>query len=276
MSEVIKQSYVGVSGVVSPEMEASLESIANEVGLTNKGRAILLGVKATHKTQYLDTENKYGQEWYPVGESAFSHALRHGNRTTNTIAVAQAYFDLASVGSAEYRDRFLARIAERGQPWLQGIQFDMLPWHTNDDMWDFLEQVKQRNLAVLLQAHKPAMEALGPKGVITMIGRHAHLVDYVLFDSSHGTGTRLDTAALEPFVAESYSRLDMSQTGIAIAGGLNGQNVREDLPPLIAKYPYLSWDAEGQLHPIDSVGKRPLDIPTTQDYLQSSADILHK
>ena len=46
MNERIKQPYVGVSGVVSPEIQASLETIATEAGLAEKGRILALGVKA--------------------------------------------------------------------------------------------------------------------------------------------------------------------------------------------------------------------------------------
>lgn len=274
MAEIVKQPYVGVSGVTSPEVQATLEVTAEQVGLASKGRALALGVKAVHKTQFLDVENKYGKEWYPVGETAFTNALRHNKPNPATIAVAQTYLDVDYVGNKQYREWFLKRIVKRGQPWLQAIQFDMLPWHNNKDMWEFLENVKECDVEIFLQAHKNAMETLGPKGSVELLGEHAHLVDYVLFDSSHGTGTRLNVAALTPFIYEAHNQLDLTQTGIAIAGGLNGQIVREDLPQLVGEYPNLSWDAEGQLHPVNEHGKRPLDILKTRDYLQASADIL--
>lgn len=274
MSEQTKQPYVGVSGIISPEIQASVEEIANTVGLHEKGRLLSLGVKAVHKTQFLDIENKYGTEWYPVGKEAFTRALRHENQSPNTIAVAQAYLDVEHVDSEEYRLAFLKRIIERGQPWLQAIQFDMLPWNTNYQTLEFLEKVKARGVEVFLQAHKSAMEELGPDGVVRRLGHYAHLIDYLLFDSSHGTGKRLDTSALQPFVAAAYEKLDLSQTGIALAGGLNGAVVREDLPKLVAQYPDLSWDAEGQLHPTNQDGKRPLDLAVTEDYLRASSEIL--
>jgi hypothetical protein len=274
MTETIKRPYVGVSGVVSTEMQSSLETITTDVGLHKNGRLLALGVKAVHKTQFLDVENKYGSDWYPVGENAFAHALRHDNPNLDTIAVAQAYLDIEHVDSAEYRQQFLQRIIERGKPWLQAVQFDMLPWHNNTDTLNFLEEVKDNNVEVFLQAHKNAMEELGPRGIVRRLGRHAHLIDYLLFDSSHGTGKRLDVEALEPFIAEASAEFSSGEVGIALAGGLNGAVVREDLPGLVADYPNLSWDAEGQLHPVNEAGKHPLDIAVTQDYLKASAEIL--
>jgi len=274
MSEM-KKSYVGVSGVVSPEMQATLEGLAMKTELFSKNRFLALGVKATHKTQYDDDENKYGKEWYPVGEEGFNGALRHDYPSHFTKAVAQTYLEITKVGDEEYRKEFVKQIHERGQPWLQGIQFDMLPWHDNDDMLGFLEYVKaSTGLELFLQAHGGAMTELQPKGIIQRLGAYAQFVDYLLFDASHGTGKRLDVDALEPFIAEAYSGLDTSQTGIAIAGGLNGDVIREELPELIAAYPNLSWDAEGQLHPYNEAGKRPLDMTITEDYLQASASLL--
>jgi len=272
----MKQPYIGVSGVVSPEMQSSLEEIANTVGIHEKGRLLALGVKAVHKTQFLDIENKYGADWYPVGEESFKHALRHDNPNPNTIAVAQAYLDVEYVGNKDYREMFLKRIVERGRPWLQAIQFDMLPWDTNNETLDFLEKVKEQNVEVFLQVHKNAMESLGPNGVIRRLGHYTNLIDYLLFDSSHGTGKRLDSSILSPFIATAYDSLDLSKTGIALAGGLNGQVVREDLPRLIEQYPNLSWDAEGQLHPMNKDCKRPLDLGVTEDYLRASSEILNR
>lgn len=248
--------------------------MAVECGLHEQNRVLALGVKAVHKTQFLDIENKYGKDWYPVGEDSFKNALRHSDRNLNTFGVAQAYFDVEHVHDRDYRAKFLSRIVQRGEPWLQAIQFDMLPWHSNDEMWEFLEDVKQQRVTVFLQAHGEAMSTLGPKGAIQALGKHAGLLDYVLFDSSHGTGKRLDPAALEPFIAEAHEQFDLSQTGIAIAGGLNSEIVREDLPQLLDSYPNLSWDAEGQLHPVDAQGKRPLDLDVTKAYLMASSAVL--
>lgn len=275
MSKSIKRPYVGVSGVTSPEVQEILEHSAAEIGLHTQRRLLALGVKAVHKTQFLDIENKYGKEWYPVGEQAFNSSLRHDNENHDTIAVAQAYFDLEYVDDKNYRNTFLDRIIHRGRPWLQAIQFDMLPWHANSEIPEFLETVKSHDIEVFLQAHKYAMDELGPQGVARRLGSCAHILDYVLFDASHGTGKRLDTVALQPFIEEAYSTFDSTQTGIAIAGGLNATNVRDDLPDLIARYPQLSWDAEGQLHPVNRDGKRPLDLMVAKDYLRASSEILN-
>lgn len=274
MIEKIKCSYVGVSGVVSPETQASLESIYNQVGLADNNRILALGVKAVHKTQFLDIENNYGKDWYPVGEESFTSALRHNNSNPQTIAVAQTHLDLGSVESAEYRKAFTDRIIRSGKPWLQAIRFDMLPWHINNETLNFIEEFKIANedLQIFLQVHRYAMTELRPKDVIRRLG--SIRPDYLLFDASQDTDTTANIAALRPYIAEAYDSLDSTKTGITIAGGLDGHVVREELPVVVDEFPSISWDAEDRLHPARPDSTRPLDLPTVKDYLQASADIL--
>lgn len=269
------QPYVGVSGVVSLEQQTEIIDTFHESELPNYGRRLLLGVKAVHKTQYLDIENKYGPEWYPVGEEAFANAVAPSPDTTKSANIAQVYLDTDHVGDPAYRDAFSRRIMERGASWLNGVQFDMLPWHDDAAMLPFLEQLKSEyDTQLLLQCHSEAMETLGPREVVRRLGRYAHILDYILFDASHGKGVRLNTEALRPFVDEAYSSGKLESVGIAAAGGLNAMVVRDDLPELVNKYPDLSWDAEGQLHPVNTQGRRPLDRQAVREYFDASATVL--
>jgi len=267
--------YVGVSGVTTPEMQDRLVAVSHEAELAAQGRLLALGVKAVHKTQYLDVENQYGADWYPVGAESFTNALRPAQDNDLTIGVAQTYLDAEHVGDAAYRNEFIERIAQRGRPWLQAVQFDMLPWHNDTQMLGFIEKTKTDfDVAILLQCHQFAMEELGPQGVVRRLGHQAAFVDYLLFDSSHGKGVRLDVSKLDAFLDEAHSSSQLDHIGMAVAGGLNAEAVREDLPSLLRKYPELSWDAEGRLHPVNNAKKRPLDMETTRAYLRASGDIL--
>lgn len=277
MSEMTSrpEPYVGVSGVVNVEQQRQLEIMELESHLAEHRRRLLLGVKAVHKTQFLDKPNKYGAEWYPVGYDQFASALSQRGLGNSTLNIAQAYLDPEYIENPGYREFFVKRIFERGTTWIDGIQFDMLPWHTDTAMLDFLAQLKSKyDATVLLQCHKDAMNALGPDGVVDRLEEYAPAIDYVLFDSSHGTGTRLNTRRLKPFLAEAYENAKLDAVGFAIAGGLNGTVVREDLPSLVDQFPDISWDAEGQLHPANNDGVMPLDMDRTGDYLNASAEVL--
>jgi hypothetical protein len=269
--------YVGISGLISPRQQMLLENLATEAGLAAH-RSLLLGVKAAHKTQYLDIENKYGEHWYPVGHDSFAGALRSLSEDRPAggphagLGVAQLYLDIDHVADPRYREQFLARVATRGAGWLQGLQFDLLPWHTDPDMLDFLVGIRKLyDIPVLLQCHGPAMDALGPQGTARALARLAPGVDYVLFDSSHDTGRRLDIAACAPFLEQTYDEPDLAEVGIAVAGGLDPETVGGTLPTLLRWFPDLSWDAERALHPTTRTGIRPLDLRLAADYLRASA-----
>lgn len=266
--------YVGISGFTAPAQQARLVSEAERLGLL-EDRDLLLGVKAVHKTQFLDVANKYGREWYPVGDE-FESVLEPSTVRAGTVNVAQIFLDETDQPDKQaYRTAFMDRVLARGCTWLDGVQFDMLDWHTDPSVPDFLAGLKaDHGVGVYLQAHGPAMSALGPDGVATALAAMASCVDYVLFDASHGTGTRMDVAELGRFVAAGYATAELNHVGFAIAGGLNATAVAEDLPSVLSTYPDLSWDAEGALHPVQSDGTRPLDMALAGEYLSASAATL--
>lgn len=275
--------YIGISGVNNAyserdmsQQQAIREHFASQ-GLEDSvmSRRLALGVKAVHKTQFLDRENKYGKEWYPVGEDAFSGVMDGGGIAA--LKVAQMYFDPELVHNSDYRDAFIARVCRRGAAWLNAVQFDMLPWHDDEAVFTSLEKLRNKtNHSIILQAHSEAMRTLGPDGVTRRLGRYAGMIDYVLFDASHGKGLRMNPGALLPFLESAYSSSKLDEVGFGVAGGLNASVVREDLPLLLECFADLSWDAEAQLHPANTRGKRPLDMELVKNYLAASGDVLKR
>lgn len=279
--------YIGISGVnnlkhnTNPEntsMQYWLMDQFTYAGIENRQdqpnqRQILLGVKAVHKTQYLDIENKYGHEWYPVGEQEFATALDEGG--SGALKAAQIYFDPESVADAEYRKKFIERICERGKSWLNTLQFDLLPWQQNDAMLPFIEEVKQHtNHTIILQAHGESMQQLGAENMAKKLGRYAHTLDYVLFDASHGKGVRLHPNALRPFLDKVYESKQLTSVGFGVAGGLSADVVRNELAALVNTYPDLSWDTEGKVHCTHEDGTPGFDPYAAKDYLEASSNIL--
>ena len=61
-------------------------------------------------------------------------------------------------------------------------------------MWKFIDEVKDTGRSFAASAQN-AMEDLGPHDTAIRLGAYAYLLDYVLFDSSHGTGKRLTQRA---------------------------------------------------------------------------------
>lgn len=280
--------YVGVSGVVNmPHIEPSglvvrepqqlfVEAKAQRAGLSGQNRLLALGVKATHKTQFLDETNKYGRDWYPVGEQEFADTLAEKEKHPYDLGVAQVYMDPTQLsGDPGYFHEFMNRVHRRGSKWLQAVQYDMLPWQDNDKLLRNVDITRRYfQTQSIVQCHERAMDELGPVIAIRELGKYATGIDYVLFDASYGTGKRMNVKRLDIFLEEAYSSEELSHVGFGVAGGLDATSVREDIPALLSKYPDLSWDAESKLHPLNNRRKRTLQMDFTGDYLQASVDVL--
>jgi phosphoribosylanthranilate isomerase len=287
------QPYVGVSGVVThkniqpsglvvTEPQALwLQGYAETAGLFDKDRRLALGVKAVHQTQWDDrpmvrSGREYGEEWYPVGADGVRDIIAQSSRHANTLGVMQMYFDRKKVHDEGYRNMFMSRTAFRCRKWVDAVQFDSLPWHEDESLFRSLDFARNElaGMTTIVQCHEQAMQNLGVAEIMKVLGRHADSIDYVLFDASHGMGKTLDVEALDVFLESAYASDRLSHAGFAVAGGLDARTVEELLPYLLAKYADLSWDAEGKLHPLNNVGKRPLQMDTVKKYLQSSANVI--
>jgi hypothetical protein len=271
MSSSRPEPYVGVSGVVSLEQQDVLRSQAEPLLQTR--HRLALGVKAVHKTQWLDIENRFGRDWYPVGSDIVtSVAKRKGD---SDFLVAQMFLDTNEANRLQVEDyeaSFVRKLMGRTAGWLSAVQFDLLPWHRIDYSPLFEEmKAKREGLEILLQCQGPIMKELGPGGSLKALDRYKGLVDHVLFDASHGTGEEMNVDALKPFVEEAAAR---DWLGVGVAGGLNGERVERHIPELIEFFPGLSLDAEGQLHINSDRSGHQLNLQATGDYLLSAAAVV--
>lgn len=286
MAERDKLPYVGLSGVSGALQQRSVELLWDTLRVPN--RRLLLGVKAVHNTQWLDRPNKYGTSWYPVGAQAFSEALLPRGES---YGVAQMYLDPATiVESPDYPTEFVDRVMQRGRRWLNGIQFDMLPYdETDPTQWrELFAHIHAQKLDVILQCHRRAMQA-GPERAVEQIKTLGH-IDYVLFDASHGKGIEMNPEALLPFLETAYHdrTLAGNHTSFGVAGGLSETAVRRHVPRIVGEFPDTSWDAEGKLHPApirlvnndtgqevwSIASKGALNTGLAWQYMQASADVI--
>lgn len=260
-----RRPYVGVSGVSSPYQANLILSVAHESGIVET-HDVLLGFKATDKTHMRGVENKYGADWYPVGENIGDVANDCFGGQPWIRPVAQVFLD--DPADAEYRSAFTSLLTRRCTG-MKGIQYDLLPWHEphlTDALTGYLAAVDDAGYDVYLQVHGPAM-TLGPAAAAKAFEPYAPYVDHLLFDSSHGTGAAMDVTRLAEFL-DAFARFG---TGMGVAGGL-GPDV--PLADLLAVHPDLSWDAESRLHPQRPDGSRRLDLGLVEDYLRTSATLI--
>ena len=259
-------SYIGVSGVVSPEQQLWIRDALQPA--VEKGRQVLLGVKAVHNTQWWDRKNKYGPDHYPIGDQITTSL---GPLEEYEMGIAQVYLDLKDArenGIKHYKEKFIERLLARSASWLTGVQFDMLPWHRYDQT-NFLQAVSDEVPHVLIQCYGGIMKTKTPEQVVEILKRYQGIVTHVLFDASHGQGKVLDTEGLKPYVDAAS---ELKGLGIGVAGGLDEHVVRsQGFRDLLAHYPALSFDAEGGLR---HERKGPLVREKTEAYLEAASVVI--
>ncbi len=269
--------YVCISGVARGD-DGHLRKLYEATRLPGT-RLLQLGVKATHKSQYLGQDTRYGSRWFPVGDEIDDAIYEVGSGITG---VAQLYMDAEQLSSSRYLRLFMPlALGRASNRWLTGVQFDMFPWYDRPDVLRDTVECGAMSLAqdgerltVTLQCQGDIMSRHTPRNIAKRLGEFVGHIDYVLFDSSHGQGKRIDTQALLPYLDAVRNETQLDALGIGVAGGLNAEVVRAELPKLLRYFPNLSWYAEGQLHPTAPTGDRPLDITVCQEYLEASAEIL--
>lgn len=269
----MKKPYVGVSGVVSCEQADTIYSHAEKAGLFDH-RRILLGVKAVHETQYLDIPNKYGEEWYPVGGDISDVVL--GRPEDNEFWVTQVFMDLdAGKNIADYDRRFVKKLLSRTHHWIQGIQFDMLPWDNSVEhykrLFDCIKS-EQEGAEVLVQCHGSMIAERTPSEIGRILDQYQDRVDHVLFDASHGKGVEMNRESLSPYIEVASER---DWLGVGVAGGLNAKGVEQHIVPLLEDFPDLSFDAEGQLH-VNEGESKALNMKETIAYVRVAADAVKR
>ncbi|MEI6054035.1 MAG: hypothetical protein WCQ49_01565 [Candidatus Saccharibacteria bacterium] len=287
------ESYIGVSGIVNPEQQKQLETMADIFGFVDLRRKLMLGVEATHKTQFNNEPNAWGSNWYPVGNELRSAIeSKDVSNDPNSMRIVKLAVDPTHMADSEYRRTITQYIFNRSGKWVDGVQFSKLPWHTNPDMIGYLENIKSKyGTKILLKVQDNTMMELGANRLVDKLEDYAGIIDYLILDSNTNAGRRFIEKSNEPennqpsfdadrlshFLGSAYSSSKLGSVGIALAGGIDSKVVKEDLKKIISEYPDLSWDGEDKLHPIilqKNNSRRPLDMNLAEDYMKSSTNIL--
>ncbi len=263
------QPYIGVSGVGSKEECFWVDDAA--WGIDALGYFAMLGVQSTRVSQWDDVENSRGGHWHPVGEHITGVVPAYLGYSK---AFVHTYF--GKDPSPEFvADMLVDKILPRTEPWMRGIQLNLLPWmdRNYDQAIDFLQDpsFKDEMKPVVLQVHTDQLARFSPREIAVRLDETG--ARYALVDDSSGEGRVASTEALLPFVDALYEH---TTAGVVVAGGLSGDNVQDIVGPLIARYgKTLSWDAEGRLR---ALGDHPtftyLQRDKVSHYMQASLDLI--
>lgn len=146
MSEGRPQPYVGISGVARREDHIALCEVALRERIDHLGYVVMIGVQASGKTQVLDTENKRGQDWHPVGNTIAEAATADDSEITKPFI--HCFF------TDEELVPGVRAVMERAGHYVRGIQFNGLDWMANDYR-DLLNRFREAypGQLVVVQAH---------------------------------------------------------------------------------------------------------------------------
>jgi len=287
------EPYIGVSGIVNSEQQEQIEAMADNLGLISLKRKLLLGVEATHKTQYNNEPNAFGSNYYPVGnEIRTAIASKEDSNNPNTMRIVKLAVDTIHMADSEYRRNITQSIFNRTDKWVDGVQFSKLPWHTNSEMIEYLESIKANySTKILLKVQESTMMELGANRLVDKLEDYADIIDYLVLDSNSSAGRRfIDNSSLSEidqpsfgvdrlshFLHAVYKSRKLGSIGIALAGGLDSNVVSKGLGKIILDHPDLSWDGEDKLHPVIAerkTSRRPLNMKITEEYMKSSVELL--
>lgn len=106
-----------------------------------------------------------------------------------------------------------------------------------------------------------------PKLVFSVVQKYqeAGVIDYLLIDPSGGRGKAFDAQSTIKMLTPHFDQKDYQ---LGVAGGLKCETVN-NLIPVLAKYPFLFWDAEGGLRDTDD----SLIINAATEYLEASYEL---
>jgi hypothetical protein len=162
----------------------------------------------------------------------------------------------------------LERVVGLGGKNLHALQLDM-PWPNVAALKNFEEH--RPPVYVILQVGEVALKRVGNNinATINRLQTYGSSIDSVLLDLSMGRGKSMDAVRLRPFIQAFRDRLP--HLGITVAGGL-GPDTLHLAAPLVAEFPSISIDAQGQLRPSGS-SKDPIDRERSERYLRSAIEM---
>jgi hypothetical protein len=218
-----------------------------------------MGVQATEKTQIQDIENKYGQNWHPVGNSMRSFWHGHGydrmlhlnieDKSPESVAIiAKIMLERTITPGWDESDLGTQYACLKAR--CDAVQFNNLPFYAHDYRPMFRNMAKRTKpyspvniRSIVLQANSTSLAELSPKEFATSIKRYTPMISSVLIDGSGGRGVPLDAEKVRPYIDSIYD-LDVN---VGIAGGLSDAALEPLAGDLLQRFPQLSVDAESGL-----------------------------
>lgn len=266
--ETKTKQYVGVCGVASVEEAEKVVHLFRESGLNLKTEHIpMMGFQVSYKSL------KYG---FSPGNNRVPRLdklhmiLECVSR--DTFPTIHYYTKEPEKLVPELEEVLvLDRIYRKGL--VGGVQINGV-WPTTDQISEI--RGKFPELKITLQMSSAVTGDMTQQQVAGKLAAGYADIEYIILDSSHGTGVEFDTAE----IASTYRtfRENGVRSAVVFAGGFNGDNVKEKLAQLmrVTNTRDFSIDAEGGLRDRvgEGYGNDLLNLNKVQSYLRGSSEVL--
>ena len=228
--------YIGITDFTNFEQVTKMLEVFQRHKPSGSQRILHVGVMMSYKTLN-SIETKWSKAFPP--KEMIADIFRPGDEEVY-YCLHYADYD-HNTGFAD-----LARGIEYAGPWVNAVQLDM-SWPDPEVVASGVH-TSRRQIEVILQVGKNAIEEANndPVEVVRRLEDYDGVIHRVLLDKSMGRGLGMDANGLIPFARAIRERFPM--LGLVVAGGLGPETIQL-VEPLVAVFPDVSIDAQGQLRP---------------------------
>lgn len=251
--------YIGITDVPNAEWLASMLRLYRQWGGEMLEHKLHAGVMTSYKIL-----NGIGTPWSEVWPKP--------KEIADIFVFDACVMNVIHYADYDDKDRDLSgtlqRVADLGGPYLHALQLDM-PWPNAEALKAFGK--RRSPVHVILQVGETALAQTRNdiNETVNRLQSYGRSIGGVLLDLSMGRGKRMDAALLRTFVLA--FRAQLPHLDITVAGGL-GPDTLHLVAPLVAEFPSISIDAQGQLRASGS-SKDPIDRERSERYLRGAIEM---
>lgn len=255
----IPQPYIGVTDFTTRAQVEEVKQVLNKAS----GRRLHVGAMISRKTHLgLPTKLPWADVW--LSPEGLKQLFVDDNEVFNVLH----YADYNS-GGEDTTLQHLLDVSDKAGKYMHGLQLDMI-WPAVDMVNAFKRE--RPDVSIILQVSLDAIKDLKKRGELLSraLGSYSRSVDYILMDAGMGTGKELNPQEMIELMNQASFSFHYRQ--MAFGGGL-GPKTFTNLVPLLKENPYLSCDAQGQLHPNKDLFK-PINLEWAKEYVRKVSNLM--
>ena len=253
--------YIGITDFTNFKQVLAMLSVFKEKQQLVRDRVLHVGVMMSYKTLHgIDTK---WEDVFPQKEVISE--IFASDQVLNCLHYADHEEDLDLC-------RSLTRAISFGGQGIHALQLDMT-WPDPGKVSQAVHASSKR-LEVILQVGKNAFDQINNDQdvLIDKLREYDGVIHRVILDKSMGRGLGMDADTLLPFARSIQQH--MPSIGLVAAGGLGPKSMHL-VEPMVAEFPNISIDAQGQLRPSGNA-LDPVDWGMSAEYLRNAIAMFSK